>query len=663
MRFYRAFFVVLFCFLIQRANVAIAQKGKFRKGAEVKKESFKDSIQNEEVTFHFKNPGRYYYYQDKPKLEEIKSLDKLKEWEKLYPRLKTYVSNFGIQNFYKDTYWLWRLAKLTELFGNMEEALSLYKFVLKHNRSDIDIKEIELHYDSLTTNDKDSYVPIEYYYELVEYRKQVDTLRPPRGVLLNMGEVVNSRDEDYGPTLGIDKTILIFTSKRNKSTNPNEKAENEDLFYSKNYDGYWDEALQVKGLNSKYNEGSPCLTKDGKKMYFSRCECSDCFGNCDIFVAELLPDSTWGNIRNLGLNVNSIAWDSQPSLSHNEDTLFFASDRIGGFGLSDIYYSTKTKSGGWSPARNMGPIVNTRQSEVSPFYHPVYPVLYFSSNGQLLNFGDFDIYKSKRKKDGWEEPKNIGPLVNGPGFEYYFTIDPESNMLFYARSEGNDKKNLDLFSFPLPMEAQPTASTKLRGTLKDSLTGKPFEGIVSIIDLDHGVEAAPKFLRPDGSFEFDLIDRNNYLIVIQGDEFFRIEQVIFLNGDTNIDKVTTPISSKLKFSSIEFEENKAEIREEMKQDLNKVVNFLLDNPEFKLKISGHTDSGGDKERNLKLSQQRAQAIKNYLVLQGDLDESRIESAGYGSSRPIVPEVTDEDKKLNRRVEFEISREKKDKKGD
>ena len=109
---------------------------------------------------------RQIIFRDEVKFTEIKSLDKLQKWERLYPKLRDYVSNFGIQNFYKDTYWLWRLAKLTELYGSMEEAKSLYKLVLKHHRSDIDIKSIELHYDSIAKNDADYYVPIEYYYEL-----------------------------------------------------------------------------------------------------------------------------------------------------------------------------------------------------------------------------------------------------------------------------------------------------------------------------------------------------------------------------------------------------------------------------------------------------------------------------------------------------------------
>jgi outer membrane protein OmpA-like peptidoglycan-associated protein len=652
------FSVVLKLLLLTTLLPVFAQKNKTKKGELIRKEEFVDSTVHEDKYLYFKNLNRIAYYYDKSRANHIQKLDKSKDWEKLFPVLRNYVYHFGIENFYKDTYWIWRLAKLTELYGDMNEAKALYKLVLKHHRADIDIKKIELYFDSLTANDKDYYVPIEYYYELVEYRKAIDTLRPPRGVLLNMGQVINSKYGDYGPVMGIRNDILYFTSKRNLINVLADKVENEDLYFSQNYDGYWDKAQPMKGVNSRYNEGSCCISNNGKKLFFSRCEAPDGFGNCDIYQAELLPDSTWGNVKNLGINVNSKAWDSQPALSRSEDTLFFSSDRIGGFGLSDIYYSVKQKNGDWGPAKNIGPVLNTRNNEVSPFFHHFYNVLYFSSNGHILNFGDYDIYKSNLVNGHWQEPKNIGPLVNGKGFEYYFTIDPESSRLFYSKSDQTQKQNLDLYSFPLPMEAQPTAVTKLTGSLTDSLTGRPYKGIVSIIDLDHGIEVAPKNLRPDGSFEFDLIDRNNYLLVIQGDEYFRIEEVFFLNGDMDIDKVTRPLERRIKFQSVEFEEGEYAITTEMYTDLNKVINFLTDNPEFKLRISGHTDSAGDKDFNLKLSQKRADSIRDFIVLTGDLDEKRIEAKGYGDTKPIVTETSDEDRKINRRVEFEIYREGK-----
>src|SRR5690606_6362649 len=156
-------------------------------------------------------------------------------------------------------------------------------------------------------------------------------------------------------------------------------------------------------------------------------------------------------------------WDSHPSLSHSGDTLFFASDRLGGFGLSDIWYSVRDKDGNWQKAQNIGPIISTRRNEFSPFFHHRYNVLYFSSDVHPLNFCAFHIYKSYRQEINWGEPRNVGPLVNGPGSEYYFTIDSESNQLYYARSDEHDRENLDLHTFPVPMEAQPTAVALLKG--------------------------------------------------------------------------------------------------------------------------------------------------------------------------------------------------------
>lgn len=618
-----------------------------------------DSASTSEIRlniYDFKNINKVPYYYDKSELEHIKKLEKEASWEKMYYTMQDYVGKFGIQNFYRDTRMIWRLAKLTELYGDFEEARDLYRLVLRHHHLGIDIKEIEIYYDSLNTQEAELYVPLDYYYELVEYRKLIDTLRPPRGVLLNMGKEINSSSADYAPSLNVQNNTLIFTSQRNSLDLTIRRTFNEDLFFSlKDEYGNWSPSKAFDEINSRYKEGSAILSRNGKTLFFSRCDCLDCYGDCDLFSAKLQADSTWGDIQNLGTNVNSLSWDSHPALSHSEDTLYFASDRLGGFGLSDIYFTYKMKNGNWAPSKNLGPIINTRNNDVSPFYHPVYDVLYFGSNGQLYNFGEYDIYKSNKTKEFWSEPYNIGPLVNGKGSEYYFTIDSKSELLFYARSISRDLNKQDIYSFPLPMEAQPLATTRVSGSLTDSLTGRPFKGIVSIIDLDEGVEVAPRYLKPDGSFEFNLIDKRNYLLVIQGDDFFRIEDAFFLNGEIDLKKVTEPLASRVKFESIEFDLGQSKIKQEMYADLNKIVNFLYDNPSFKIKISGHTDSFGSADLNLKLSKERAKSIRDYLVDFGGLESSRVDWEGYGSSQPIVKEITEEDKALNRRVEFEIYR--------
>lgn len=606
--------------------------------------------------FAFKNLDAIPFFYDDALRKQILKANKVNDYEKLVPLLEDYVSHFGCENFLRDYELLWMLGQLYEKSGRMEEAKEMYRYVLKN--SEQEVERIWQYYDEKTADERDEYVPIKYYYELVDYRKQVDTLRPPRGVFINMGDSVNSVYEDYGPALNINNSVLLFASKRHRKTIGDKDWYNEDLFWAaRESEESWLKASPLEGINTPYNEGSPCITRDGRNLFFIRCESPDGFGNCDLYVADLISDGNWGNVRNLGADVNSSGWDSHPSLSHSEDTLFFASDREGGFGSTDIYYCVKQDGGKWSKAKNMGPVINTKNAEASPFYHPVHDVFYFSSNGQLMNFGEFDIYKSKRVNGIWSEPKNIGPLVNGTAEEFYFTIDSESKDLFYARSEDKGFQSLDLYSFPLPMEAQPTATTEFHGTLRDAVTDKPFEGIVSIIDLENGIEVAPKYIRDDGSFSFDLINDNKYLLIIQGEDFFRVEKIFHLDGDTVMNfKAQSVNFVRLEFQSIEFATNSSEILPEMVDDLNKILNFLLDNPRFDLKISGHTDSQGNAESNNKLSQSRADAIKEYLVNSGGIEPGRIVAIGYGSARPIIKEEkTEEDRKLNRRVEFEITR--------
>ncbi|MEJ8758185.1 OmpA family protein [Pontibacter sp. H259] len=616
----------------------------------------------QELQITFPNLNQLPYYQDGKKLAAIQKLEKKRRYNEVLPLLEAYVNNFGIENFYKDTPLIWRLGQLLEKQGQAEKAKSLYRLVLKHHRSDV--RRVYSYYDSLEQNNKDFYVPLNYYYEMVEYRKSVSTFQPPKGVYLNMGNSINSPYEDYGPTINSEDDVLIFTSQRN-TQGLNGRA-NEDLFYTQQQNGYWEEAKSFgKPINSIYNEGSACLSRDGNTLYFARCESPDGFGNCDLYVATKQADGTWGNIQNLGKDVNSTSWDSQPTLTANEDTIYFASDRLGGFGLSDIYYTYKNKKGEWQKAENAGPVINTRESEVSPFFHPMYQVLYFSSRGQLYNFGDFDIYKTYRVGGQWQEPRNIGPLVNGRGSEYYFSIDSKSKNLYYARSEASDLHNLDLFSFPLPMEAHPLAVTKIEGTLIDSVTNKPLSGIISVIDLENGIEISSKYIRPDGSFEFDLIDNTKYMMLIQSPDFFTIEREISLQQDTAFQIMTTIIdySVPMVFKNIEFDQNQSDIKEDMKPILDEVALFLLDHPTYRLEISGHTDGAGDLQFNLELSQDRAEAIKDYIEEKGNLPEGRVEAYGFGSSKPLREEKTQEDRQINRRVEFRLIKpEKVDRKG-
>lgn len=642
-----------------------------------------------EHTFEFPNINTIPYYYDNKQLNRIKELRSAGNKVALKKTLQRYIKNFGIRNFSEDTHLLWMLAQLYEELKEPHKAEAAYSLVLKHHKRNAypEVKkylEAAGDFNDLTEDTRDIYVPLDYYYELVQYRKHIDTLKPPKSVLTNMGQSVNARNTaEYGPSISVNDKLLVFTKKTlNKERIGNSAGDyffSENLYMSQGYDdGWWDDAVPLpQPINSGCNEGSATVSRGGDEIFFARCmveeerqDCSDCLGSCDLYFSKK-KDEKWSKPKNLGKGVNTVAWESHPSLSYSGDTLFFASNRPGGFGLSDIWFTYRMKGDKWSPAENMGPVINTIGNEFSPFVDKKHPVFYFSSNGQLMNFGDpennktyrtLDIYKTRKRRGLWLEPDNVGPLVNGTEDEYYFSIDSKAEKLYYARTEDgvDDKLITDLYSFPVPMEAQPTATVRLHGTLEDKETGKPYKGIVSVIDLENGIEVAPKEVRKDGTFDFELIDHQKYLLIIQGDEFFRIEKLFELNGDTTItSKATSVRNRKLQFTTIVFKNASWDILPEMEDDLWNVINFLIDNPEFHVDIEGHTDSDGNAKANQELSQKRADAIKQFIITEGKIEPDRVGAIGYGSSKPIrTPEVTEEDKRINRRVEFEIIHESK-----
>ncbi|TAE09696.1 MAG: OmpA family protein [Bacteroidetes bacterium] len=647
---------------------------------------------------YFKNINRIAYFYDKERVERIKKLTRKDgSLMELYDALHKYVMNFGVKNFRKDWKLIAKLAEYAERLGYKQKADQLYWLVILHNRAgarwvDPKIFPQLAERDSSINKELAEYLPVELYHNYANPSANVDTLDVPESIYTNMGDSINSRYGDYGPALTANDLYMVFTSERNQKWDGPKLLQNEDLFISRKADSAyvttsdqgskidtipWTRAKPLKGrVNTEWNEGSPRISKDGKTIYFARCGAPDGYGNCDLYVSKKQPDGTWGKAHNLGIYVNTQSWESHPTLSQTEDTLFFASDRFGGFGMSDIYFcrkvgtyltTTKDTIVRWSRAQNMGPFINTKNSEVSPFYHPIYPILYFSSNGHPVNFGGFDIYKTIKRDGIWLEPRNIGPLVNYKKDEYYFTIDSKARNLYYAKTIKVTRRDyravgdtvsyevLSLHSAALPMEAQPEAIVKFEGIVKDSITGKAFEGIVSIVDLDEGIEVAPKYLKPDGSYRFDLIRDHNYLVIITGEDFFRVERQFLLKGDTSLNIITPSIKfKKWKFEAIEFAEGSSEITDVMMPDLDKLVIFLADHPNLNLKISGHTNTSGSAEKNKLLSQARANAIKAYLVDKGKFAPDRIEAIGYGSEKPIIPkEENDDHRHMNRRVEFEI----------
>lgn len=448
------------------------------------------------------------FYRSQKKLKAIDRLTAEGKEQKAYDRIKAYVRRFAIRNFQYDGPVLADFVRLSGKYGPEGEALLIARLLVRHQSKGLDSLQIKKIYDSLEHNAPTRFLSPREYLLLVASVDEPGAKQP--GLAVNLGDAVNSSAEDYAPTFGNTDNLLLFTSKRNRHQTDLTAPPDEDLFISRRKNGEWQKALELRMVNTIHNEGSACLSPDGKTLFFSRCDAAGSFGNCDLYMATLSRDSVWQSIVNLGRNVNSGGWESHPALTRSGDTLFFASNRIGGFGLSDIYFSVRGRDGKWGKATNAGPMINTHNSEVSPFVHHRQSVLYFSSNGQPVNFGDFDIYRTAVPRNAkYREPENCGPLINSGGHEYYFTMDGQSGEILFARSASLMDARTDIYTRPLPMEAQPGANTVLNGKITDE-QGMPFRGVIRAEDINGRIEIAPRYLGNDGLFRFPVLSNGAY---------------------------------------------------------------------------------------------------------------------------------------------------------
>ena len=614
------------------------------------------------------------YFEDDKALDYLQEVREIGDPTLLDITLQKYIADFGVENFQRDVHLLWEAGHVKQELGDTAGAIFFYELAEVHRLGAAALRlNVEVNEDrnitliEIRAPKASDWIPVEEYKQLLELRKRLDPLIPPKNVLESMGKAVNSIDADYAPFMHPTDSVLIFTSRRDTSgknrdefVDPYERF-NEEIYFSERdfMVGTWRPAQRLSNdINSQFNEGSACLSPDGKTLYFTRCESNDGLGDCDIMQATY-EGGEWIGVHNLGKNINSRSWDSQPNISADGKTLFFSSNRPGGFGGTDIYMAQMNEEGRWGLAQNLGPIINTPRSEVTPFFHRINGTLYFGSTGHLKSYGGYDIFKSRYIGVNWEPPHNLGPLVNTAGNEYYFSIDGAGKTIFYSnakdREEDHVDQNFDIWSFPMPMEARPDAIAKLRGVLVDSVSGYTLQGTVMIVDLDNGVEVAPKRINDLGYFEFDLVNNNRYRLYVLGDNFLTIRKDFTMSNDTTFEVLTESISQDkpIVFESMEFGSNSARLKSNIRPNLDYIVRFLETYPMFNLVVEGHTDSDGRDESNMRLSQERATAIRDYITERGGFDEDRVSAIGYGETRPLVPNDSDDNKQQNRRVEFKM----------
>ncbi len=456
----------------------------------------------------------------------------------------------------------------------------------------------------------------------------------------------NSSNDDFNSNLTQNGKVIYFTSNR--------KGDKQRIFSVEKIANEWDYPALVKGdINEGEEIGAVALTSDGQFMLFAAFEhTTGGYGRTDIYSAEKV-DGKWTNIKNLGPNINSEYWDSQPMISNDGNVLFFVSDRPGGFGGTDIYISTKTKNG-WSDAINAGKQINTESDEMTPVIGVDNVNFTFASN-RPNGYGNSDIYISKYKSNTFSKPENAGEPINSPEDEYYYYSLPNSNHALFSTSRGNGK--LDIYS-AIPNPYQSDAVFLLNGVVKDIKTGELLGANIIITDLSTGKKVA-ELKSDDKTGEYYVIlqqartysitaDKKNYLFFSERYEVPKVDK----GSEQTKDIYLSPISGGNTRLLIFFDFDKSTLKDESIPELDRVVDFLKENSDIKIVLEGHTDDVGNSDYNDKLSDSRSKSVKEYLVKQG-VNSSRIQTIGYGLRKPLIKEKTEEARSTNRRVEMKI----------
>jgi len=468
---------------------------------------------------------------------------------------------------------------------------------------------------------------------------------------VNMGPAINTADDEYLPVTTADETTLIFTRKINN---------NEDFYKSVKVDGKWQTATYLSNrINTpEYNEGAQSLSQDGKFLFFTGCNRPDGLGRCDIYVAQKKGDD-WGKPFDLSPPVNTPGWEAQPSISADGRTLYFVSNRAGGYGGYDIWKSTLTDKG-WGEPENLGPNINTAYNEQSPFIHADDSTLYFCSNG-WPGLGGMDLFVSRLGKDGkWQKPENLGYPINTNGDESGLTLSANGKDAFFSSNNLSSTGGYDIYTFELPANLKPRPVTYVKGKVNDAKTLQPLEAAVEIINLQKNNPVYQDYSDPQlGDFLATLTVGNDYGLNISKTGYLFYSQHFSLVGHEpadpfNITVLLQPIEvgDKVVLNNVFFDTNKFNLKDESVSELQKLVDFLTVNPTLHIEISGHTDNVGNDAVNQTLSENRARAVYQYLIT-NKVDPARLIYKGYGKTQPIAPNTTDDGRQQNRRTEIKI----------
>ena len=486
-----------------------------------------------------------------------------------------------------------------------------------------------------------------------------------------------SKDE-YLPMLSPDNRYLYFTRKMPDESKNSVDQGDKELFVKSRRIGkgkYSGGIPMPKPFNLGQYQGGVSISVNNKLLFITLVEVipyrgdnpagyKQMFDNADIFFSEF-KDGAWSQLESIGSNINTpTTWEAQPSISSDNKTLYFTRviDPFGGD--MDIYKSERQPNGSWGDPINLGAPINTPGDEKSPFMHSDSYTLYFSSTGHI-GVGGYDIFYAKmNEKTGFfQRPVNIGIPINTEKDEHGFIVSRDGDKAYYGSSDGKGKeKDYNIYSFELYEEARPKKINFVTGEILDN-TGEVPDGAKVLLKntkTDQEVEAVID--ENTGEYVAVIaIDEGEDVLLTAKKEGYAFSSQLISADEIVVGKAIQTRKTEIKpieigeayqINDINFATNSYELTPRIIQILDEFIDFMKTNSALKVSINGYTDNVGNPNDNITLSNNRAKAVYEYLVIE-EIEATRLSYKGLGEKNPRANNNSEEGRKKNRRTEFII----------
>ncbi len=497
----------------------------------------------------------------------------------------------------------------------------------------------------------------------------------------SLGEV-NTSAEEYLPMLSPDNDLLFFTRvSKVKGKGDIVSRDVEELMEARRTGpGTYNTGRSLpEPFNVGDSYGGVTISVNNKEMFVTICGPPDARGyrNCDIFRTRYTtrfdtdqggPVWEWTGLEDLGPNINTPnGWESQPSLSSDGRMLYFATQRENTKGM-DIYQSSRDEKGAWSEAVPV-PGINTEGDEKAPFVHSDSRTLYFAARPSLedpsrghRSMGGYDIYYSRMNDDGsWGPPRNIGHPINTDQDEHGLIVSTDGRTAYFASNRFRGAGGLDIYGFDMPQDARPEEIMVVKGEVRDENGELVQDALVEIKYMDTRKTEFIHVDNADGRYAtvVKLRQGSDVVVTVKKEDHvfdsrsFSIQDTArggVAEADMTVQKIE--VGKSYRVNDIKYATNSAEITPASRFILDELITFLKDNPSVKIRIDGHTDNVGGMDENMKLSHDRAANVMAYLKEEG-VSAKRLDSKGFGPTKPLVSNDTPEGRAQNRRTEFMV----------